>query len=214
MKRAVAALIAGCTAALTGLQFLAPRGQLYPDLLVFIVPVLALVYANVSTRKDKEKPPAASPQMQLKQLSKQYGLPAVTPLQKSEALPLVTVPSVSAGGPWRPVRAELADEQETEPEYVPAGQADLSATLLEYVRGQVTEAKKSQWTAGRKREWHVSSEWLEEIRKLRTNGASGKLLWEPRKRQNAESLPGYLYGYPVVVGDHYGVPELIALLSL
>jgi hypothetical protein len=126
------------------------------------------------------------PQQQLEQLSRQYGLPVVTPALKSEPLPLCTTAP-------------------TEPEYVPAGQEELTASLLEYVKAQVDEATRTRWTAGRRREWHVSPEWARDTQKL-LNWAD-RLPSDPGFR---ESLPGFLYGYPVVVGGEYGVPELVA----
>ena len=87
-------------------------------------------------------------------------------------------------------------------------QAELSNDLMECLARQVDEANRTRWSAGRKREWHISPEWLEEVRKLKSGG---KPVWRPRQREECDSLPGYLLGYPVVVAGHFGIPELAAV---
>ena len=214
-------------ALMLGLQLLHPGSLGYAQLTGTVIPLaaLGLIVTDITLRR-KERERAERriipPVKQVRELGKQYGLPVVTALQKSEPLPLCTVPSVSGGTlghvcnagyygdvKFCPVHGEQ-DAPEKEPEYVPEGQADLSAMLLEYMQDQVADARTTQWTAGRRREWRVSAEWLEEIRKLRTNGA-GKLLREPRQRVAMKSVPGTVFGYPVVVADHFGVPELTAI---
>ena len=94
-------------------------------------------------------------------------------------------------------------------EYAPAGQAELSADLLEYITEQVKEAQRNQWPA-RRREWHVSPEWAQEMREIRNS--AGQRVWEPENRGEARGgITGLMYGYPVVVGQEYGTPELAAL---
>lgn len=140
--------------------------------------------------------------------------------------PLVLAPPVSGSAPgysvfgqlvtreeFEAVRRQLSGEAEPEPAvaeeaYTPAGEAEMLAELLRNMRAQVAEATRTPWAAGRRREWHVSPEWMTEVRKLRGNGGSGRLLLVPRTRQAADSLPGTLLGYPVVVSDQFGVPEL------
>ena len=154
-----------------------------------------------------------------------YGTPVVTPLMK-RGLPTLTekeaqqfmerwralagkppvlAPSAS-GAAWQ--FDELVQDSAEEDAYTPAGEAEMLAELLRNMRAQVAEATRTPWTAGRRREWHVSPEWMTEVRKLRSNGGSGRLLLTPRTRQAADSLPGTVLGYPVVVSDHFGVPEL------
>lgn len=84
--------------------------------------------------------------------------------------------------------AETAEPREEE--YVPAGQDVLDEMLLEYMREQVAEARRTAWTAGRRRQWVMNGEWAAEIRRA---GA-----WEGT----------YCYGYPVIVSDEYGAPDL------
>ena len=110
---------------------------------------------------------------------------------------------------------ESVHAAKAELEYVPAGQAELSNDLMECLARQVDEANRTRWSAGRKRwsagrkrEWHISPEWLEEVRKLKSGG---KPVWRPRQREECDPLPGYLLGYPVVVADHFGIPELTAV---
>ena len=170
-------------------------------------------------------------------LQKREPLPSLAPIEAERALirkrfgelkdkpPVVVTPSVSGDtlghvcngkyyefAMFCPVHGDQdVPEKELEPEevYEPAGQADLLAALLEYVKDQASAAKATQWTASRKREWRVSPEWAAELRKLRTNGASGKLLW---LRYSSDKPPReHMLGYPVVVGDQYGVPELTAI---
>lgn len=88
------------------------------------------------------------------------------------------------------------DEQlaPAEDEYVPAGQADLSSELARMLKEQVTVAQRTQWAAGRKREWRMNEEWYAEVQKLEVSLAGGRL-----------------YAYPVFVGVQYGFPELVAL---
>jgi hypothetical protein len=148
-----------------------------------------------------------APMAQLRLLSDQYGLPVVTPLQKSEPLPVVVAPPDPA--------ARVDGIPAPEPEYVPAGQAELSRDLLELIRDEVTTwprlVKAAASVQGRQARlhWRMSPEWLEEVRKLRTSDTSGALLYRPRERQSRSKYEGKLYGYPVTVGD-FGVPELVA----
>jgi hypothetical protein len=154
------------------------------------------------------KLPPAPPSEQVKALSEQYGLPVITPLQKSEPLPLCTAPPVSAGGPgpvWLrgvSLKAARVDEQAIkEKEYVPAGQDDLLSELDRILR---EEAGARDGTGYR---WFMSPEWLAEVRKLK-NRAGGPL-YVPRAARTAKwQTAGTLYGYPVTVGESFGVPEL------
>lgn len=200
-------------------------------------------------KKVKAYRPQVPPAEQLGQLSNQYDLPVLTPLQKNQLPVLHIDPAVRAlvsdeeladarrrfeESLGKPVvvlppgvpaalgaavsTAEFAENlkafQESvhaakaELEYVPAGQAELSNDLMECLARQVDEANRTRWSAGRKREWHISPEWLEEVRKLKSGG---KPVWRPRQREECDPLPGYLLGYPVVVADHFGIPELTAV---
>jgi hypothetical protein len=141
---------------------------------------------SVTTVKGADVPPLD----QLTEMSAQYQLPlapAVSMAQFAERLKAIqravqlTFPD---GGPF------LAEE---EPEYVPAGQAELSAMLLEYMTVQVTEANRSLWTSQRKRYWHMSPEWLDEVERA-----------YPGVMQSRRVL-----GYPVWTGQEYGTPELV-----
>jgi HK97 family phage major capsid protein len=86
---------------------------------------------------------------------------------------------------------------------VPAGQDDLLSELDRILR---EEAGARDGTGYR---WYMSPEWLAEVRKLRTNGANGKPLYVPRAARTAQwQTAGTLYGYPVTVGESFGVPEL------
>lgn len=143
-----------------------------------------------------EKKPRQRPAKQLSARSAPYGLPVITPLQKGVQLPVVAGPPVTA-------RARKAAE------YVPAGQQELTASLFDYMTEQVSEARRTPFTAGRKREWHVSPEWLEQVRLVR--GVSGTAVFVPRMRSAADRAEGTAFGYPVVVADHFGIPELTAV---
>jgi hypothetical protein len=140
---------------------------------------------------------------------------AVTELQKKEPLtparemlrdlhvPFATAPPVSAGGPGPVLLAGASlPQKEKEPDYVPAGQGDLLENLLECLTGQLPDEGKPHG------HWVMNAEWLAEVKKLRTNGASGMLLYRARTRTAKWQSDGMLLGCPVTVGDEYGVPEL------
>lgn len=172
----------------------------------------------------------SSPAAQLEKLSQQYGLPVVTELKKP-GLPAVTsthvcyhkdgVPqyrytqdcplhgasfAASLGKPVvilppEPV-AEEVPEPEPEPvdDYVPAGQQDMLAELHRVVKVQAREHGPAGHYPSLR--WFMSPGWLAEVRKLRDT--HGQLLCVPRPGQSVERL----YGYPVTVGESFGVPEL------
>jgi hypothetical protein len=120
-----------------------------------------------------------------------HGNYAVTPLQKEEPLPLCTV---SPGMTAAQFRERMLTFQEAmkppEPEYVPEGQAELSADLQAYMGDQVLAAA-SRWNAFHdplpEYRWEMNTEWAAEVKKLKV---------QP--------------GYPVKVSDEYGMPELVA----
>lgn len=172
----------------------------------------------------------SSPAAQLEKLSQQYGLPVVTELKKP-GLPAVTsthvcyhkdgVPqyrytqdcplhgasfAASLGKPVvilppEPV-AEEVPEPEPEPvdDYVPAGQQDMLAELHRVVKVQAREHGPAGHYPSLR--WFMSPGWLAEVRKLRDT--HGQLLCVPRPGQSVERL----YGYPMTVGESFGVPEL------
>jgi hypothetical protein len=125
----------------------------------------------------------------------EYGTPVVTPLQKSAPLPLCTVPPVTAGGPG-------PDWLTKPPEYVPDGQAELSASLLEYMRGQVKDAAPARegHSIPYPGAWQMNEEWRVEVEKLRK--ADGRLLWPPGLYT--------VLGYCVELDDAFGAPNLVA----
>lgn len=90
--------------------------------------------------------------------------------------------------------------------YVPEGQGELSASLLELLWEQVREADAHR--IGPQLAWHVSPEWLNEIRKIQL--PDGKPAWAPRRRvvPPGKLHAEFLYGYPVVTSEEFGVPEL------
>lgn len=165
-----------------------------------------------------------SPMNQLYTLSSEYGLPVETPVQKA-VLPDLSVHPVGTylNGQYRKPDGdievtevdsdnEVSDDvpslEESLDGYAPEGQADLSRDLKAYLHRQVTEARKTPWTASRKREWHVGPEWLAEVKKLRDK--AGEPLYRPLQRVHTAS-DGTLYGYPVQVGESFGTPELTAI---
>lgn len=111
----------------------------------------------------------------------------ITPVQKQEPLPVLGI--------------DVPDG-----EYEPDGQAELSAALLEFIWDQVKEAEVHR--IGPQMAWHVSPEWLEEVARIRA--PDGKPAWSPRKRvvPPGKLHTEFLFGYPVVTGDAFGVPEL------
>lgn len=181
------------------------------------------------------------PIKQLQALSEEYGLPVITPLQKSEALPHGATAWLyephSCGGMYYQnakfcpvhggITVDMSGYAVTAPPaiakpdpvpddlstYVPAGQAELSRDLYSYMGAQVQADVEAH---GKRRLsascWHIGPEWLKEVRKLK--GPTGAPLFVSRYRQEKWQSAGTLFGYPVVIGDQYGVPELTALLSL
>jgi hypothetical protein len=157
-----------------------------------------------------------TPQEQLEGIARDYGLPAVTPLQKKELLPEIrlTAPGAaqSAHDFAESVKAFRAAVTGSVKPYIPEGQEDLSRDLLMHLNEEVNAAA-SRWNALEENipayEWHLSSEWLEEVCKLRDG--NGRPLWLPRHRSGSGPGPyGLLAGYPVVTADRYGLPELTA----
>jgi hypothetical protein len=132
------------------------------------------------------------------QAAQGYGPSVVTPVQKSEPLPLCAVPPVSAGGPGPTWLTEPA-------EYVPDGQAELNKMLLEYLNDQVHDAA-SRWVALRdplpEYHWEMNAEWRNEVKRMADK--NGRQYWEK------PAYPDTLYGYPVKVSDTYGAPNLVA----
>ncbi len=124
-------------------------------------------------------------------------LPVETPLQKKVPLPDFTPPPTEFEGNGYALPAV----EDSLKGYVPDGQPDLLLALAEHLMMQVREARKTPFTAGRKRRWVLSPEWAAEVRKLRD--ADGKPSW---------AGPGkFLRGYPVFTDKNAGVPELVAL---
>ena len=228
-----------------GLQLLHPGSLGYAQLTGTVIPLVALGFvATDITLKKKERERAERriipPARQLKYLSDEYGLSVTTSIPKPDALPIVTVPSVSGATlghvcnagyygnvKFCPVHGEnapqaagnCADLAEPDPvpddlsTYVPAGQGELLRDLYGYMGAQVQADVEAN---GKRRLsascWHIGPEWLKEVRKLK--GPTGAPLFVPRHRQEKWQTVGTLFGYPVVIGDQYGVPELTALLSL
>lgn len=174
---------------------------------------------------DEWRTATTSPAEQLNALSARYGLPAETPVQKENLPPLAVGPLSSAGGLIQhPVgtylNGQYSEPPQDEPDddvptveesldgYVPEGQDDLARDLKAYLYHQVRDARTTPWTAGRKREWHVSPAWLAEVEKLRDK--AGEPLYRPVKRVHKTS-DGTLHGYRVIVGDQFGTPELTAI---
>lgn len=113
---------------------------------------------------------------------------------------------------------DYGDPAEAEPvpdnlsTYVPAGQEDLSAALLEYVRDQVNGGVAEN---GRRRTRAMRWEMNAEwLDEVRKlKNHAGAPLWIPRVRAEKWQTAGTLFYYPVMTGEQYGVPELKSLLS-
>lgn len=103
----------------------------------------------------------------------------------------------------RQVKAELEalkeQVQEPEDDYVPAGQAELSASLLAHLIAQLSSDKPVPDGAC----WLMTEEWLGEVRLL-VNKQGRKLY-----RKYAGEVP-LLFGAPVITGEEFGVPALKA----
>jgi len=126
---------------------------------------------------------------------------SLTPAKSTAVPPLYEVVAhVVPGVPVDDRRLAELEPDEPEDEYVPAGQEELSAGLLEHLRAQVREVlpRQKRYDYPHKGCWVMSPEWEAEVRRLR--GRDGRPVW------GAASTT--LFGYLVKVGVEYGVPEL------
>ncbi len=137
---------------------------------------------------------SGTPLQQLIQMSSEYGLPVETRMLKAVSLPPLNIAPPVTVPPQEKEPERLA---EAEDEYVPEGTADLHAMLHEMIIEQVRTARRTQWASGRKREWRVSPEWKAEVDRAYPRS------YDPGRRG--------LFGYPVIVDEQYGPPDLVAL---
>lgn len=154
-------------------------------------------YCPVHGQTEASRP---APAEQLAQLSQEYGLPVVTPVKSGGFVPsLASLPGISTAEFTAGMAALQEQLMLPEKPYVPAGQAELSANLLEYMVVQVKEAAPSRQghSVPYPGDWQMNEEWSAEVKKLRRK--DGRLLWNPE---------GYtVFGYTVTSGD--GPPELV-----
>jgi hypothetical protein len=132
-----------------------------------------------------------------------YGPSVVTPVQKSEPLPVIGSGSMEQFGQnVQALQDALAPPQ---PEYVPDGQVELSTALFDALYEQHRDRDRDIIVY----HWEMNPEWAAEVRKLR--GRDGRQLWTQRQPITPPGPPGeYLWGYPVKVSDAYGAPNLVA----
>jgi hypothetical protein len=130
-----------------------------------------------------------------------YGPSVVTPVQKSAPLPVLPVIGVSMKSTWN-AASQVQALAPPQPEYVPDGQAELSAGLLEYMREQVKAAAPARegHSIPYPGAWRMNKEWHAEVEKLRK--ADGSLLWPPGIYT--------VLGYCVELDDAFGAPNLVA----
>jgi ribosomal protein L37E len=89
-------------------------------------------------------------------------------------------------------RNPVADADKAVADYVPEGQAELSANLLRYMKNQVIELVQENRSAYA--HWEMNREWAAETRSVK-----------PYEARNTR----HLLGFPEQVSEKYGVPELV-----
>lgn len=209
--RIVQTLIIGFIAFCTGLMLSHPVSYAVPLFAVTGIPLAVSLWIVTHVSKARKGRKQAQIRSRAKQTLTEYEICEVR--KKLDEFwpkpgeirywrePLILPPSVVT--PWqknKPLPDLSVKPEQQEPEYVPEGQAELTADLLENLTAQAETAVNGST-------WYMNAEWLGEVKKL--TDKRGQRLYLLLYQVMPPGYPAeYLLGFPVRAGEEYGSPEL------